>query len=535
MKPLRIGIWLELGVGAPFAHEGLARLLYFIASGVEQQHVRFVMVCPKWLEPEVRRGIEGLHEAERNKFEIHSPFAKPNLGLRFASWFLSRPQSLRRAKRQRLRVRVLARRALTSLLSTVFNLRSGVTFVLVAAVLLPLTAAVSLLVAVGAGLSIAVDRVGTLFKRHAVEAIRKISLWGQGLGQRVARDIYERALHAEFSALAKKANHSARLDLWFLLNPFAVKYAHYLQGPVISLMADFVFASCPSGFTAEVVGNARNNLQRIDNKIVRYITLSEHVMRDHAIGYFNIPSERVTCIKHGVIDISHFLPQRIHQCKTAASRAAAAECIREYLAQQSHENGWLRDYLLKFAFEDCSYVLISTQNRPYKNVFRCVQAVRDLIKLRGRCIKLILTGALPPHIEQYVMSESLIYEVLPIPRVPNKIHAALYHCAQVAAHVSFFEGGVGAFAFDEAISVGTPIVLARNNATLELSSDAGYRSLLADPYSLDDIRDKLDAALSSPEQWYAVQANVYNQMKRRTWQVAGQEYYRVFKEVAKVG
>jgi glycosyltransferase involved in cell wall biosynthesis len=179
---------------------------------------------------------------------------------------------------------------------------------------------------------------------------------------------------------------------------------------------------------------------------------------------------------------------------------------------------------------------VATQNRPYKNTLGVIRAVQKLNR-RGTPCKLIMTGDFGlddprSDIGAYVRRERLFLDVLCVPRVPREILAALFHCATVAVHASFYEGGVGAFPFFEGMSVGTPALLSRNSATVELNAGEELDEFLFEPSNVDEIAEKIRAILNAPECAFWRQRPIYGSLSRRTWEEASREYVATFRETA---
>src|SRR6185503_1072578 len=91
--------------------------------------------------------------------------------------------------------------------------------------------------------------------------------------------------------------------------------------------------------------------------------------------------------------------------------------------------------------------------------------------LRKRFIghKLILTGHADryPPVQQFIVKHALEKDVLCVPGLNIEELAALYKLADLAVNPSFSEGGCP-FTFAEALSVGTPVVMAKIAVTEEV-------------------------------------------------------------------
>lgn len=527
-----VGVWLELPPGAHFAHEGLARLLYFITSELEESEMEITLITPFWLEEEVAEGIEGLSEEHQKRINYEVPKTRPSWALRKAVKFIEENKN-KRTKRYRFVIRMIRRkRKLVKAIKRLFYTRKSLLeYVLLSPVLLALLPFVLLYGLLVRGGRAANRRFnGLLYDRLKFESIRLAA--------------FHSGFKNEFKLIAKAINKTD-LDCVLILNPFATQHARFVKKPIVSLFADYVQTACPSGFAEESIKLGRKNFRKLKDKIVHWITISEHVKHNQAINVFGIPENMLTTIYHGRVNVREYLPCEMDLfASTEESRQKASDRINLYctnkLKFKYHKQSALERksfvFLSKMPFNKVRYLLISTQNRPYKNTLRVIQAAAQLRERKQVEIKVIMTGAMPPEIAQYVDVKKLWLDVLVIPRVSNKIHACLYHCAELAVHASFFEGGIGAWPFDEAVSVGTPCLLTRNPATLELSDEPVFREQLADPYSVDDIAEKMQYVIENRQEVFEYQRSFYkNLADNRTWGDVGREYKAVFASAGKSG
>lgn len=522
-KAIKIGVWLELGVGAPFRHEGLSRLIFYISEGLLPEQARFILTIPEWMEKEVRASLQDLAADQRQLFEVWIPKKKAGPVIR---WLANRQDRDREEPGLSLGA-ILARIKRAVRAYAMFSLSKGSWLSLIFSIVLGaiLAAPISLL----GVLAFPAKKLASLISRKLNGAIEFM--------RNGYTEVYFSVLAAEFERMARAANANRHgVDCWFLINPFSTSSAHLLKKPVVSLLADFVPAACPAGFSSDLVSRAKYNLARLDSRVKYYITISRHVTERQATQYLGIDPSRIRCVYHGSVSIAQNLPFAVARPKAPEHRALAAQVIRSHLdqrkqgKQEPNLNGVWSEYLMDFPFEDVRYVFVSTQNRPYKNTLRVVQAVENLIRKHYFPVKLIMTGAMDAEIDHYVKSRHLYYDVISIPRVPDDVLAALYYCSAVAIHASFFEGGIGAFPFYEAVSVGTPVVLTRNPATLEFDTDPVYLESLVDPYSVSEIEGAIKQVCQAPEETLARQRQLYSRISGRTWQHAAKEYLQVFSD-----
>lgn len=369
--------------------------------------------------------------------------------------------------------------------------------------------------------------------------------------------LYLYLLDNEYRRMVRKLNsRRSGIDTWFLPS---VSYMNgqRLKGPKTVLFADFVIGVAPAGFPPGWITSARYRIRSLLRSADKIIAISHHVAESELRKRFRIPEQKIEVVPHGFVNISGILPYLKrgqtgdgalkHVDKTRKSRARSAKLIRAFVNRRSRQtiktkepiySGMVLPYLREFRFEQGGYILISTQNRPYKNTMRVIEALETYNRKFNRSVKLIMTGDYgiddkDNPLGQYIRESGLIYDVLALPRVPSTVHAALYHNADLAIHASFYEGGQGAFPFSEALSVGTPALLAINRANDELYSEFSYEEFAFHPHSTLELVNLLQDAYSDLNALYEKQFVVASALaERRSWANAHEDYVDVFKAAA---
>jgi glycosyltransferase involved in cell wall biosynthesis len=176
-----------------------------------------------------------------------------------------------------------------------------------------------------------------------------------------------------------------------------------------------------------------------------------------------------------------------------------------------------------------SYIAVSTQDRPTKNVQLIVAALSRLIRRRFVNCKVLMTtplwnGASWTDLPRTVSGPGLDLDVVSMPGLPRDVHAALYHCAALAVHASFLEGIVGTLPFFEAVSVGTPCLMAYGPHVGELLKRHELTDTVFDPFDGDGLADLISRALTRRDALLASQSAVYAAVARRDWSAVAAEY-----------
>jgi glycosyltransferase involved in cell wall biosynthesis len=171
----------------------------------------------------------------------------------------------------------------------------------------------------------------------------------------------------------------------------------------------------------------------------------------------------------------------------------------------------------------------ASQFRPNKNLVMLLEAYRYLLRERFIHHKLILTGdpTLYPPVLDFVRRYGLSKEVLFLHGLTTPELAACYYLADLAVNPSLSEGGCP-FTLTEALSVDTPVVMARIPVTEEVIQDPILQEMmLFDPYDYKDASSRIEWALKNRDALLSVQREVYAKLQKRTWRDVVDEYVAI--------
>jgi glycosyltransferase involved in cell wall biosynthesis len=324
----------------------------------------------------------------------------------------------------------------------------------------------------------------------------------------------------------KVANGISSIEAWIVLYPY-FSNAKRLNKPVAAILPDSIPTEFPTfGHQAWIDGGAHyvwaTRVRELMASATRVITFSEHVARDQANKIFDVPLDKISIVPHAPPDLAPLLPFVTNRQATPESRAQAAEMLRAH----ARKRGW--GYLSDFTFEETPYIVVSTQDRPTKNIAAVAKALRKTVRERHVGAKVLTTASIVAGstwtlFPDIVFGERLEVDIVSTPHLPRAEHAALYHCAALAIHPSNFEGGQGPFPFYEAVSVGAPCLMAMGPHVAELLKSAP--ELAPWTFEPDDTRQLADlivSTLADREGALKVQREAYLRLNQRGWdQVAG--------------
>lgn len=531
-----IGVWLELYPGQPLSSEGIGRLLGLVINGAARSGQKWLIACPSWYRQELDDFLAGLPPPARSATAIVSVRRTPAFFNRHRA-----PAGAAKKRRHAFLPLLRLKREIFSWLSRRSRFGAIAALVLASPLLLPAAAIWAFSRAI-AGLLFYCGKselfIISAMRRFARRALR---YYWQTIA-RVMDHLHNEAVEFEYKELAKEASRRQDAAVWFVPNP-SWHRARLISRPLVAAVPDFVVEDFPLVFKDLENPNApKSAIRRTLLHASCTISFREYVRQKHVVDVFGYPPERAFVVPHAPVDLLEYSgnPEvsKIIQLGAAyggttpeASHKAAADLVRSFCRQrylrQSNDYPFHAAYLPDFPFEDARFVLLSTQTRGYKNLERVIEAIELLLRRQYFDIKLICTGSFDAHLADLVSSRHLEYDVIALNRVPADVHACLYHLAALAVHPSFFEGGFP-FVFSEALSVGTPALLARVPAVMEVLDERACGEFLFDPYSSHDLAAKIQHCCRCRDSILASQLEILEGMNKRTWEDVAAEYMRIF-------
>ena len=521
-KTIKIGIWLEASPYSKWSFDGISRVVSWLVEGSLNKNVTYLFCLPEWMINDVKANLVEINPEILNIIQFQTTDKTP-----IVLKLLARRQddyvafSLKRFLKNKFDI------IFDFFLVKVTGIYSYWLVLLLSILALPFVIVIGLLGTVAYLLySIAVKLFASKVSQFFLRKIRSSD-----------RRVFDTAMDNLYSKLANEANRQ-KPDVWFVPFP-GYQSARYLKGPIVTLFPDFVAVDCPTGFQVNDVVAIKEKVNKVLQCSTLFISLSEHVKRHHLGDVFSIPPERVFAIPNAAPDISDEL-EFLHADRywSKSSRTKSSKLINKYLLKQysrksSKSSDFGLTFLQNFPFDESRYIFLSTQNRNYKNILLVARSLYQLKKEHQFSLKIIMTGAIDydnheDKLVRFIRENRLEADIISIPFLPNNILAALYHCAAITIHSSFFEGGTSAFPFYEGVSVGTPVLLSRNKATLESLNTDEFREYLFDPHSHDELSQKILDVLANRQEVFEAQYQVYKEFRKNDWEAVTQKYIDVF-------
>lgn len=290
-------------------------------------------------------------------------------------------------------------------------------------------------------------------------------------------------------------------DVWLFPN------AHLLKTklPYTVIFHDAALRTVPNFFTRRDHLRARvTDEDRVFQNAKRVIAVSEHSKRD-AIGYYNVPSDRITVANLGV---DHDI-----------------YCSREQSSDKSYRAAYdlNRPYLLALATRE-----------PRKNIDSVITAYTIFRQQGGQAIPLVLAGTKgwkTRDIDAALAASAYRNDIREVAYVPEKHKAAVIRGATALLFPSFYEGfGLPVL---EAMACGTPVI---TSITSSLPDVAGNAALFVDPLNITDIVQTLHQLLDEPhgpKLQSLLRSRGIERAQHFSWKKTGSIVLETLREIAK--
>lgn len=525
------GIYLAYPPAVRLANEGLGRFLAeFLRAAADRRDARFVVACPGWMRQSLAELFDHA-DIPRGGVEILAPAGKP--GVLILADLFDRPQrpveQVPAVARRNRRMSRLIRRLLP--LGLAARLRSTWAVALVVLVVLPVAMVVMAGLAVVRVVGRALKRV---VKRRSKDGgqpapRRRLARYRERLARvRHSQTLLEAEMELVHALIARRPDISG----WYCPNAFWPGF-NRVHGPRLLCVPDFVVADFPVEF-ARLGGDLfGETVQRIEQTISagdHFVTYSDEVREHTLVKRFGIDAQRVSVVPHGANRLDRVLDEAVGGAGTAGREEACRALLRSAVKKAESVGG--RPPAVP-ASGPGPFLFYASQIRPNKNVGTLLAAFHHLVRTRFVSHRLVMTGSphVMPEIAALVSELGLQDDVLFLRGLSEPELAACYHLADLAVNPSLSEGGCP-FTFTEAVSVDTPVVMARIAVTEEVILDPALRSwMLFDPYDWRDVAATIERGLSRAAELLALQKPVYRRLALRTWREVVGDHVAILDEL----
>jgi glycosyltransferase involved in cell wall biosynthesis len=343
--------------------------------------------------------------------------------------------------------------------------------------------------------------------------------------------MYRQMQDVEIEGIHRAIGDVRDVEAWYCPTAFWPSVTA-LDVPHLICVPDVVLADFPATFSGIGGDRLLETYRQIEATLRRgshFVTYSRYVRDSTLVRRFGVDPARVSIVAHGALRLDPLIRVVGSPDPEAATDALARDIVRAVVNR-------VRPPLRPGALgEDAQFLFYASQFRPHKNVVNLLRACAHLLRRRYAGCRLVLTGnpAHAPEIGEFVSRLDLHEEVLFLHGLSPQELAAFYRRAALAVNPSLFEGGLP-FTFSEAVSVGTPVVMARIPVTEEAIADHALAAdMLFDPYDWRDMADRIEWALAHREALLERQRTYFaREVATRTWAHALDDYLALLDRVA---
>ncbi|MES2934137.1 MAG: glycosyltransferase [Pseudomonadota bacterium] len=536
----KYGIYLAYPPTTDLRNEGLGRqLAEFLKAAQERGDIRFVIACPSWM----RSSLADLFVSKSihfDSFEFLSPTTKPLILAIYERYTAFKNRPNRRGvllsvmpffREQFARVQIWAERKIVgtrSLASLLLLALSGIPILAVGVVSAALLLTILLpLYFFGRNMGIAAhkiftfkalsDRIGLVLRQPKEDS--GVMRW------------YRLMLEAEISLLHDMINGRRDISAWYSPTAFWPHF-HKIKAPRLMCVPDVVLADFPVGF-APLGGGRRLEAFRAIEQAIRggefFVTYSDEIKWRTLVHRYQVEHTAIHVIAHGANRLDSLVTVSGFPDNETATETL---CRNFFQSALSKARGIANAGI--YGGNEVRFLFYASQFRPNKNIISLLRAYEHLLKRRYIGHKLVLTGIpeMVPEVAQFILEHNLANDVLCLHGLSEYELAACYRLADLAINPSLSEGGCP-FTFCEALSLGTPVVMARIAVTEEVITDPQLQTLMFfDPYDWQDMAVRIEWALQNLSMLKAQQMPVYEKLIRRTWRTVVDEHIELLDRIS---
>src|SRR4051812_40126712 len=538
--PVKVfGIYLAYAPTVDLQYQGLGRYLaYFLKAAAKRSDVRFVVACPSWTKESLLKlcEVEGL---AAGTFDIISLPDKPVLLRIYERHLQRRRRSFRPGLIATWTASIVSRSAqhrlsLERRFATARNFPDLLPWMIYLVVLAMLSAPVLLIAAISSTLlRVFLAQRSRLPEWSAMARglTRFQTLATQPKEEALVLRLYQFMAQHETDALTAKINRLTHVKAWYSPTAFWPSFNN-IKAPRVMCVPDVVLKDFPVGFSQLGGDRFLENFRMVEKAIEgsdRFITYSNDVKWNTLVDQYGINPDCVDVVPHAVNDLHAWVDVTGFPDNEATGRRYAEAQFGTALRKATNI-----EYAASFANLSARFLFYPSQFRPSKNVLSLLRAYYHLLKVRYIGHKLILTGnpADMPEIDEFIRDHNLANDVLCLPGLTVPELAACYKLADLAINPSLSEGGCP-FTFSEALSVGTPVVMARIPVTEEVITDPELRAMmLFDPYAWQDMAERVEWAIQNRDKLRAIQMDAFTAISMRSWDDVVNDTVRILDRIS---
>lgn len=365
---------------------------------------------------------------------------------------------------------------------------------------------------------------------------RLLGSHGRGLTHAISNSVQMLVRGVTFGAMASYVNSSRAFDYcivpigtWTLCRLIRSK-------PLVVQIPDVVFLEFPEQFDRNPdVNRLAAEIEKVAKRADAVISPSAYVRKRHIVDFLGVEASRAYVVPHAPMLLGHALA-RVCGGETLPGREVARSVLARHWPALIEKPGYLQrlggslqwlSQLRNIDLQNRRLVYFPTQYRQYKNIERAIDAIHELRDESGPPISILLTADLSvaPGLIEHILDSGLGEYVLPLPRVPQPLHALAYAASDLALAASRFEGGFP-FIFCEALSVGVGVVMAETPVVRDTIAPNLRPRTLFKPDDASDMARVIRRALADDGLFLEQSRSFYAMSTQRRWSNVLEDYLR---------
>ena len=194
--------------------------------------------------------------------------------------------------------------------------------------------------------------------------------------------------------------------------------------------------------------------------------------------------------------------------------------------QVLRDEEWINIILEKFNLENNKFILSVSTLEPRKNYLRLIKAFAQSKRQDEKLVIVGKKGWGYQEVFELVKKMNLKGAVIFLDYVKDKELLALYNTCKFFVMPSLYEGfGLPPL---EAMACGAPVIVSNRSSLPEVVGEA---ALLVDPYSVEDLQEKINILLRRRDIRKELEKKSIVQAQRFSWEQTARKTYQVFKQV----
>jgi glycosyltransferase involved in cell wall biosynthesis len=529
------GIYLLFPPKVELHAQGLGRhLAEFLTAAKLRSDARFVIACPSWMRTPLRELFERL-DIPPATFEIIGPKDRPLLLKLFDAYqmYLRRPRLLLLRKLM-LSSRSLIGQFAVQIERTLATTRNPVTLTLLALLLFPLIIIGYLAILIGQSVAslIAVSRLRLVWFRKRDDLLTFLGrMTARPQSSQITIRLYRFMEEAEAKLVNDHINSRKDIKAWYSPTAFWPQF-NKIDAPRLTCVPDVVLSEFPVAFSSIKEERFFETFEAVEEAIKggdHFVTYSSTVKNRTLIERYQVAPDAITVVPHGASRLGHLVEVSGFADNTKATDVFCASLFRRAIQKAIGTAN-----VDRFEGGTAKFIFYASQFRPNKNILTLLRAYDHLLKNRYVGHKLVLTGdhSSMPEVPEYIRAHNLQNDVLCLHNLSDRELAACYRLADLAVNPSLSEGGCP-FTLTEALSVGTPVVMARMAVTEEIITDPVVQDLmLFDPYKWTDMAERIEWALANRDALLERQLTLYQTLAKRSWSDVIDDYISLLDRIS---